>query len=77
MWSQGKNHALYLWIHLKPEADARACGKAVASLQKYVDEVCPPDLRDEDDEIWAGVGFGPNFYQQVMSLFFSFLLLLL
>lgn len=34
-------------------------------LQKYVDEVCPPADRDEDDEVFAGVGFGPNFYRLV------------
>lgn len=31
----------------------------------YVDKVCDPTLTDEDDEILAGVGFGPNFYSQV------------
>ena len=67
MFSGGKNHALYLWIHLKPNADIRACARAAANLQKYVDVVCPPDMRDEDDEILAGVGFGPNFYQQVQE----------
>ena len=30
-----------------------------------VDQVCDPSMRDEDDEIWAGVGFGPNMYKQV------------
>lgn len=60
-----KQHALYLWIHVKPEANPKACAKAVAALPKMVDAVCPPAMRDEDDEIWAGVGFGPNFYSQV------------
>ena len=66
--SQTKEHALYLWIHLKPNADARACAKSVAKLQALVDVVCPPDLRDESDEIWAGVGFGPQFYAKVGRL---------
>jgi len=65
VYSQGKENALYLWIHLKPEADVKACARSVAGIQKMVDEVTPADLRDESDEIWAGVGFGPNFYQQV------------
>lgn len=63
--SQTKEHALYLWIHLKPNADAKACAKSVAKLQALVDAVCPPDLRDESDEIWAGVGFGPQFYSKL------------
>ena len=65
VFSETKDHALYLWIHLKPTADSKACAKVVANLQKHVDAVCPPAMRDEDDEILAGVGFGPNFYAQV------------
>lgn len=65
VFSQGKNHAVYLTIHLKPSANVKECAKAMSRLQNYVDEVCPKDLRDEEDEIWAGVGFGPNFYSQV------------
>lgn len=65
VYSQGKNHALYLWIYVKPEANAKEVAKAVAKLQKYVDQVTDPKMRDEEDEIWAGVGFGPNFYKQV------------
>lgn len=30
-----------------------------------VDQVTDPSMRDEEDEIWAGVGFGPNYYKQV------------
>ena len=65
VWSQGKTHALYLWIHLKPEANAKEVAKATANLQKYVDQVTDPSMRDEEDEIWAGVGYGPNFFAQV------------
>lgn len=65
VYSQGKNHALYLWIYVKPEANAKEVAKAVAKLQKYVDQVTDPNMKDEEDEIWAGVGFGPNFYKQV------------
>jgi putative iron-dependent peroxidase len=64
VFSPGKDHALYLWIHLKPDANAKQCAKVVANLEKFVDQVTPADLRDEEDEIWAGVGFGPNFYCQ-------------
>lgn len=58
-------HALYLWIHLEPSADAKKCTKTVVNIQKLVDKVSPPELRDETDEIWAGVGFGENFYKKV------------
>lgn len=67
MYSQGKNHALYLWIHLKPSADTRACAKAVSNIQKLVDRVCPVAERTDDNELWAGVGFGPNFLTQVCN----------
>lgn len=65
VYSQGKCHALYLWIHLKPTADAKLCAKAVANIEAQVDAVSPRDLRDEDDEIWAGVGFGADFYEKL------------
>jgi hypothetical protein len=65
VFSQGKDHALYLWITLKPSANTREVARAVSKLQQYVDEVVDPTMRDEDDEVLAGVGFGPNFYRQV------------
>ncbi|XP_005098845.1 dye-decolorizing peroxidase YfeX [Aplysia californica] len=65
VFSPGKNHALYLWIHLKPEANSKEVARACAKLQKLVDAVVDPAMKDEDDEILAGVGFGPNFYAQV------------
>ncbi|KAF6032789.1 hypothetical protein EB796_008903 [Bugula neritina] len=60
-----KEQALYLWIHLTPTADKKKCAKVVANLQAHVDTVCPPDQIDEEDEVWAGVGFGTNFFSQV------------
>ena len=36
-------------------------------MQEKVNKVTPPSEADEDDEILAGVGFGPNFYRQVRS----------
>ena len=65
MFTQTKDHALYLWIHLSPKADVKQCARVAAGLERYVDAVCPPDLKDEDDEIWAGVGFGPSFLSKV------------
>ena len=57
-----------MWIHLKPNADKKKCAKIVANLKAHVDAVCPPDMRDEEDEVWAGVGFGPNFFTQVRQI---------
>lgn len=68
MFSQGKNHALYLWIELEPGANAKEVAKTVKTLPKMVDMVTDPSMRDEEDEIWAGVGFSPNFYKQVNQL---------
>ncbi|ESO98284.1 hypothetical protein LOTGIDRAFT_114599, partial [Lottia gigantea] len=65
VYSEGKNHALYLWINLKPGANSREVAKSVAKIQKYVDQVTDPTMKDDDDEILAGVGFGPNFFSQV------------
>jgi len=65
VYSPTKEHALYLTIHVKNSAEAKAVARAVANLPKYIDAVCPPDLRDESDEILAGVGFGPSFYAKI------------
>ena len=65
MFSQGKDHALYLWIELTPSANPKEVAKVCATLQKMVDKVTDPSMKDEADEIWAGVGFGPTFFKQV------------
>lgn len=65
MYSPTKEHALYLTIHLSPTADAKKCVKAVSDIQAHVDAVCPADLRDESNEILAGVGFGYGVYKKV------------
>lgn len=65
VFSQGKDHALYLWIELTHTANPKEVAKVCATLQKMVDKVTDPSMKDEDDEIWAGVGFGPTFYKQV------------
>lgn len=67
VYSQTKKHALYLWIHLKQGADPKRVAKVVAGLQGMVDTVVPAEDRDEESEIWAGVGFGPEFYQKISS----------
>ncbi|XP_002732972.1 dye-decolorizing peroxidase YfeX-like [Saccoglossus kowalevskii] len=63
--SETKNHAVYIWIHLKPTANAKLCAKVVSNMKFHVDAVVPPDMKDEEDEVIAGVAFGPNFYAKV------------
>ncbi|KAL3307054.1 hypothetical protein Ciccas_014441, partial [Cichlidogyrus casuarinus] len=63
--SETKNHALYLTIHLAPGASAAEVVKTLAKLETYIDKICPLDLRDEDNEILAGIGFGPNFLKRI------------
>ncbi|KAH3706459.1 dye-decolorizing peroxidase YfeX-like [Dreissena polymorpha] len=64
VFSQGKDHAVYLWIELTPSANVKEVVKVCKTLQKLVDEVTDPTMKDDNDEILAGVGFGPNFYKQ-------------
>ena len=40
------------------------CAKVAATLQTKVKQVMGEDT-DDEDEILAGVGFGPNFYRLV------------
>ena len=72
VFSQGKDHALYLWIELTPSANPKEVAKVCATLQKMVDKVTDPSMKDEADEIWAGVGFGPTFFKQVNFYSWSF-----
>jgi len=37
----------------------------VANIQKHVDAVSPPSMKDENDEVWAGVGFGQEFLDKI------------
>ena len=36
VFSPTKDHALYLWIHLKDNASAKACAKAVVDIQVQI-----------------------------------------
>ncbi|CAH8616031.1 unnamed protein product [Schistosoma rodhaini] len=69
--SETKSHALYLTIHLDPQASPQECLKSVGQIKKYVDAICPPDLRGEEDEILYGVGFGLEFLQKISPNFQS------
>ncbi|CAH8530123.1 unnamed protein product [Schistosoma turkestanicum] len=63
--SETKSHALFLTIHLNPEASPQDCLKSIGRIKKYVDTICPPDSRGEEDEILYGVGFGMGFLQKI------------
>lgn len=63
--SMSKGHSLVLWIQLKNTANPCATVKAAANLQCLVEELNDPACPDED--VCAGVAFGPNFYSQVMG----------
>jgi Dyp-type peroxidase family len=64
--AENKTHSLYLWIHLKPEANVKLCAKVAASIQDKVTKVTGA-TPDAEDEVLAGVGFGPNFYRQITN----------
>lgn len=53
---------------MKPCADVKKCAAIVADLDRHVDAVCPTTERSEDNEILAGVGFGPTFYEKVSQV---------
>ena len=65
MFSATKDHALYLTIHLSPNANTKACARAMANIATLVEQVAPPSTTDEDNEVLAGVGFGPSFLSKV------------
>ncbi|CAL8075537.1 unnamed protein product [Calicophoron daubneyi] len=65
--SDGKNHSLFLTIHLSDKAPVRDCLKVLGKIQHYVDTISPPDIRDENDEIQFGIGFGPEFMEKIRS----------
>jgi putative iron-dependent peroxidase len=48
------------------EADVKQCAKVVATLQDKVASITGASP-DDEDEVLAGVGFGPNFYKQVTN----------
>ncbi|XP_059171334.1 dye-decolorizing peroxidase YfeX-like [Physella acuta] len=65
VWTPEKDHALYLWIHLKPTANVKCVAKVAANLPQMVNIVNDPETSVEDDEVLAGVGFGAHFYTKV------------
>jgi len=59
-------YSLYLWINLDCAANPRLVAKVAADVEGLVETVSSP-TDDCCEDIVAGVGFGPNFYSQVMG----------
>jgi len=59
-------YSLFLWINLDPTANPKAVAKIAADMECLVDSVTSP-CDDPCESMIAGVGFGPNFFNQVMG----------
>jgi len=59
-------YSLYLWIKLDPSANPKAVAKIAADMECLVDSVTSP-CDEATEAMIAGVGFGPNFFNQVMG----------
>jgi len=64
--SDPKCNSLYLTIHLNPSADPCCVSKVAADIETLVCSVTD-DCDPCDEDVDAGVGFGPNLYSQVMG----------
>ncbi|GFO45888.1 Dyp-type peroxidase yfex-like protein [Plakobranchus ocellatus] len=58
-----KKYSLFLWITLEPDADPCAVACAAVKIDEAIAATQGFDC-DIDDEVLAGVGFGPNFLCQ-------------
>ncbi|GFR99216.1 Dyp-type peroxidase YfeX-like protein [Elysia marginata] len=58
-----KKYSLFLWITLEPDADPCTVACAAAQIDEAIAATKGFDC-DVDDEVLAGVGFGPNFLSQ-------------
>ncbi|CAL1529722.1 unnamed protein product [Lymnaea stagnalis] len=63
--TQMKSHTLFLWITLEPGADPSAVACSAVRLDEAIEASKNPCGTNED--IIAGVGFGPNLWAQVMG----------
>jgi len=59
-------YSLYLWINVNGEVNPRSIAKIAADMENLCESVNGP-CDDYDEEVLASVGFGPNFYKQVMG----------
>ena len=59
-----KKYSLFLWITLEPDADPCQVASSAAKIEEAIEATKGFDC-DVDDEVLAGVGFGPNFLSQM------------
>ncbi|XP_005095556.1 dye-decolorizing peroxidase YfeX [Aplysia californica] len=64
--SEAKCYSLFLWISINPSANPCCVARVAADIESAIDSVTEP-CEDPSQEVVAGVGFGPNFYSQVMG----------
>jgi len=56
-------YSLFLWISLDPSANPRCVAKVAADIECLIESVTTP-CDDPCEAVTAGVGFGPNFFNQ-------------
>jgi len=59
-------YSLFLWISLDEKANPKCVAEIAANMDSLVDSVTSP-CDGENEEVIAGVGFGPNYYNQIMG----------
>ena len=59
-------YSLFLWISLDQKANPKCVAEIAANMDSLVDSVTSP-CDSENEDVIAGVGFGPNYYNQIMG----------
>ena len=62
-------YSLYVWINVDYSANPKLVAKVAADMETLVDSVSSEceDACNPCEDVLVGVGFGPNFYTQVMG----------
>ncbi|KRY73626.1 Sodium-dependent phosphate transport protein 2A, partial [Trichinella pseudospiralis] len=64
--SYKRKEGLFLWIHLNENVDLKPIVSVVTNLNKISDKICPPKICLQMNEIVFGVGFGNDFFKQII-----------
>ncbi|KRZ80166.1 Sodium-dependent phosphate transport protein 2A, partial [Trichinella papuae] len=64
--SYKRKEGLFLWIHLNENVDLKPIVSVVTNLNKISDKICPPKICLQMNEIVSGVGFGNDFFKQII-----------
>ncbi|KAL1240551.1 Sodium-dependent phosphate transport protein 2A [Trichinella spiralis] len=64
--SYKRKEGLFLWIHLNENVDLKPIVSVVTNLNKISDKICPPKICLQINEIVSGVGFGNDFFKQII-----------